>query len=281
MALSPVDIYKDILPKTNCGDCRFPSCLAFASMVVKEKVPLIRCPHIAPVLIEKYQGMLDKQYIEGKYVKRDMSKDALEWSKRRASSVNIKDLHDKIGGDCYKNGDSYFLELRYFTDTIVISRDGISYTNGNSLNVWEQVLIYNHIAKNGRSKPVGKWKAIEEFPNSVSKTVSMRDSVEIPLIERFDGHADELVDAAEYIGGVNITEKERLADRVLLFRPLPRIPIMLLFWEQDKEEGFDARLKLLFDETITEHLDLESMVFLSEKLRQLLCERPFKKGLVR
>ena len=30
-------------------------------------------------------------------------------------------------------------------------------------------------------------------------------------------------------------------------------------------------LKLLFDETVTEHLDIESIVFLSERLRQLLC----------
>jgi hypothetical protein len=280
MALSPVDVYKDILPKTNCGDCRFPSCLAFASMVVKEKVPLIRCPHIDPVLLEKYQEILNKQYIEGKYAKRDMSKDALEWSKKRASSVNIEDLDEKIGGDFYKNDGSCFFELRYFKDTLVIKKNGISYKNGTSLNVWEQVLIYNHIAKNGKSKPIGTWKAIEEFPNSVSKTVAMRDSVEIPLIERFDGHIEELIDAAEHIGGVNVTEKERLADLVLLFSPLPRIPIMLLFWEQDKEEGFDARLKILFDETIVEHLDLESMVFLSEKLRQLLCEWTPEKDLM-
>jgi hypothetical protein len=47
---------------------------------------------------------------------------------------------------------------------------------------------------------------------------------------------------------------------------------MLLFWDQDKKDGFDAGTKLLFDETITEHLDIESILFLSERLRQLLCE---------
>jgi hypothetical protein len=34
--------------------------------------------------------------------------------------------------------------------------------------------------------------------------------------------------------------------------------------------GKHRRLKLLFDETITEHLDIESIIFLSERLRQLL-----------
>jgi hypothetical protein len=33
----------------------------------------------------------------------------------------------------------------------------------------------------------------------------------------------------------------------------------------------DNYQKLLFDETIIEHLDIESIIFLSERLRQLLC----------
>jgi hypothetical protein len=49
------------------------------------------------------------------------------------------------------------------------------------------------------------------------------------------------------------------------------LPIMLLFWDEDRSDGFDAEVKLLFDETITEHLDIESIIFLSERLRQLLC----------
>jgi CO dehydrogenase/acetyl-CoA synthase gamma subunit (corrinoid Fe-S protein) len=27
MALSVVDLYRDILPQTNCGDCRYPTCM--------------------------------------------------------------------------------------------------------------------------------------------------------------------------------------------------------------------------------------------------------------
>ena len=46
---------------------------------------------------------------------------------------------------------------------------------------------------------------------------------------------------------------------------------MLLFWDADSSEGFDAEVKLLFDQTITEHLDIESIIFLSERLRQLFC----------
>jgi hypothetical protein len=59
---------------------------------------------------------------------------------------------------------------------------------------------------------------------------------------------------------------------VLLFRLLPRVLVMLLFWGEDIAEGSKAKVKLLFDETIVEHLDIESILFLSERLMQLLCE---------
>ena len=42
--------------------------------------------------------------------------------------------------------------------------------------------------------------------------------------------------------------------------------------------GFGATIKLLFDETVTEHLDIESIVFMSERLRQLLCAAPDQGG---
>ena len=47
---------------------------------------------------------------------------------------------------------------------------------------------------------------------------------------------------------------------------------MLMFWDEIKSDGFDAEVKLLFDETITQHLDIESIMFLSERLKDLLCK---------
>lgn len=59
---------------------------------------------------------------------------------------------------------------------------------------------------------------------------------------------------------------------MLFLKPLPRVAVMLLFWEEDITEGLRDKVKLLFDETIVEHLDIESILFLSERLMQLLCE---------
>lgn len=44
MALSGLDIFK-LLPKTNCGDCGVPTCMAFAMKLAQKKAELVECPH--------------------------------------------------------------------------------------------------------------------------------------------------------------------------------------------------------------------------------------------
>lgn len=46
MALSGIQIYK-LLPQTNCKDCGFPTCLAFAMKLAAKQVELGSCPHVS------------------------------------------------------------------------------------------------------------------------------------------------------------------------------------------------------------------------------------------
>jgi acetyl-CoA decarbonylase/synthase complex subunit gamma len=46
MALSGIQIYK-LLPQTNCKDCDFPTCLAFAMKLAAKQAELAACPHVS------------------------------------------------------------------------------------------------------------------------------------------------------------------------------------------------------------------------------------------
>ena len=46
MALSGIQIYK-LRPRTNCKDCGFPTCLAFAMKLAAKQVELAGCPHVS------------------------------------------------------------------------------------------------------------------------------------------------------------------------------------------------------------------------------------------
>jgi len=271
MALSVVDIYSKLLPKTNCKQCGHPTCLAFASMVVSEKFPLKNCPYIDQTILGSAEKELEEQYKEGKWTKRDMAQDALNWAKERASSMKLSDLPDRIGGRLIYENDEEMLELPYFKSFLIIHDEKIRHKGGDDLTRWEQVFIFNHMAQGGNSDPTGIWKGFQEFPNTVSKIKSMKEHVEGPLIKQFKGNTKELINAGINMGGQLLKGEQVNADVSLLFQPLPKIPVMLNFWDEDIADDFEAEVKLLFDKTIVDHLDIESIMFLSERIKQLLC----------
>jgi acetyl-CoA decarbonylase/synthase complex subunit gamma len=47
MALTGIQIYK-LLPQTNCKECGFPTCLAFAMKLAAKQVELSTCPYVTP-----------------------------------------------------------------------------------------------------------------------------------------------------------------------------------------------------------------------------------------
>jgi acetyl-CoA decarbonylase/synthase complex subunit gamma len=46
MGMTAIEIYK-LLPKTNCGDCGVPTCLAFAMKLANKQAELSACPHVS------------------------------------------------------------------------------------------------------------------------------------------------------------------------------------------------------------------------------------------
>ncbi len=55
MALTGLDIYK-LLPKTNCKDCGFSTCLAFAMALAQKRVSLDKCPHVTTAAKEALES---------------------------------------------------------------------------------------------------------------------------------------------------------------------------------------------------------------------------------
>ena len=270
MALSVVDLYSKILPKTNCKDCGFPTCLAFAGMVVSKKHPLENCPHIDPVLLDSAKKELEEQYKEGKWLQKDMAQEALEWAKKQAASMTFEDIATRTGASLQTVDNTSTLALPCFNKTLTITKDAICDEQGASLEKHDQTFVYIHMAQGGIKKPTGNLKSFKEFPNTVSKIISMTDHVEAPLKKAFAGKTTLLEKACTAIGGKNVKEQFDSGDLAFEFTAFPKVPVTLLFW--DAEEGFEADVKLLFDETVIDHLDIESIMFLSEHLVKLLTQ---------
>lgn len=276
MALSVVDLYAKILPKTNCKDCGFPTCIAFAGMVVSEKLPLKNCPHIAPELLASAQAELNEQYKEGKWLKKDMAAEALGVAKERAKSIDLKEMAQRTGG-LFQDGKTPgplkgqpHINLPYFNSNLLVSQEKISDAQGNDLTRNEQTFVYIHLASGGTSSPNGNMKSLKEFPNTVSKISSMRDHVEAPIKKAFKNRLPSLEQACIANGGTNVSDRYESPDLAFQFRVFPKVFIVLLFW--DENDGFEPDAKLMFDETVMDHMDIEAVMFMSEHLAQLLTK---------
>lgn len=270
MALSVVDLYSKILPKTNCKECGFPTCLAFAGMVVSQMHPLKNCPHIPPEVLKDAQVELAEQYRQGKWLQKDMALEALAYAREQTSSMKLEHVALRIGGELVTaEGDDY-IQLPYFNTYIRVNNDKVMDDAGQPLTRNEQTFVYIHIASGGIRKPTGVMKSFKEFPNTVSKVVNMEQYVETPIQKRFSSHLDELKSKCIQAGGRDVGDQYDASDLAFHFQVFPKIPVVLLFWDQ--HDGFEADAKLLFDETVIEHLDIECIMFLSEHLCNLLVD---------
>lgn len=269
MALSVVDLYSKILPRTNCKECGFPTCIAFAGKVVSQKYPLENCPHIPKEILEPAQKELAQQYKEGRWLQKDMAQEALEWAKQKASSMKLSDIGQRIGASLETIDDKQRLSLPYFNGHLFIYPDQVTDEQGNLLSPNEQTFVYIHMAQGGQKDPSGNMKSFKEFPNTVSKVSNMRDRVETPLKKAYELDRNLLYKKASAIGGQNISESYNSCDFAIKFVPFPKVPVIILFWNAQDE--FESDVKVLFDETVIEHLDIESIMFLSEHLAGLLA----------
>lgn len=133
----------------------------------------------------------------------------------------------------------------------------------------DQVLLYNYVDSGGGRTPDGTWVGLESLPNSISKVRTLATYCEDVLAqvlgrrERLDAVRAQLP-VADY--------PDTSADLGLVVAVLPMLPLCILFWAEAREESFPARAKVLFDHHVLDILDIESLIFASERMAERIRE---------
>lgn len=266
MAITVMDVLKS-LPRTNCGDCGQPTCLAFATRVIKEGEDLTRCPHLTAAAAPLREAVRAQQ-AAGVGRRRESIAISLEVLQEKVAPLDFAALAQGLGAGCGEEAGRPYLALPYFGDCLQVFKDELRYPPGALADPWDAILLYNYIASRGTAAPSGQWIAYNSLPNSVSKAKTLA-RLEKKLAEHFRGRAALLKKRAAALGGEPVQVGED-ADVQVVFAPLPRVPLLLLFWDAEAAEGFDAQARFLFDATVVHFLDLESMLFLVEHLMERL-----------
>jgi hypothetical protein len=256
MAYKVIDIYRD-LPRTNCGDCGRGSCFSFATAVYLEAFPLESCPHLDPDRNRTMQERLDRGREEGEGRKPASSEQALEALRTSVAAADLATQAARCGGTLA--GDGARVALRFLEDSYWASQDDVVADAGGEPTIWVKIFLLIYLTRASGRDPAGEWVAYRELPNTVSKSRSF-EACAARIAGQFEGDLEGLGRAAARLGGSPL--RFGSADRCYRFQVLPKVALLLLFW--DREEEFPARVSLLLDSLVLDYLDQEAIVFLVE-----------------
>ncbi|MDI6852908.1 MAG: DUF3786 domain-containing protein [Deltaproteobacteria bacterium] len=262
MPISVLDVFK-ILPQTNCGDCGQSTCLAFATRVIKEGESLENCPHL-PAAKAGAAAHIRAQQEQGVGRRRESISIALEAVQEKVAPLDFAVLAPGLGATYGQENGQGFLEFPFFRLPLRVFKNRVQYSPGVQANPWDAIFLYNYIASQG-SKPLsGKWITYQSLPNSVSKVKTL-ERLQREFAAHISGRLSQFRKRAAALQAEPAAMGED-ADYAAIFRPLPKVPVALLFWEAESEENFPAQVRFLFDDTVSDYLDLESLLFLVEGL---------------
>ena len=265
--LTPIDLYR-LTPKTNCRECGFETCLAFATQVIVGQGDLDACRYLDQQALQPFRSRLAEQHEAGIGIRREGFEKTLQFLRHEVMKWPFADIAGSLGARFFQINGEPALELTYFGEPVTVTTEDISSASGAELNPWEKVLLYNYVI-GGAQEPAGVWVGMESLPNSVSKIKSLRAHCEQKLARAFAGKMDQL--AGLVVGlGRELALTEEKADFAADFQILPKLALRILWWDEDLTEGFESRVKFLFDSGVLGTLDLESLLFACEQLTDRL-----------
>ncbi|HHD64102.1 MAG TPA: DUF3786 domain-containing protein [Desulfobulbaceae bacterium] len=261
-----------LTPKSNCGQCGYPTCLAFAVAVTKGGIPAAGCPFIdsdaLPSDLKQGQNTEGLRAVARGQEERDMA--LVAHLKSKLSALDFQRLAGQLGAkwsaDCPD-----MLRFVYLGCSVALGKEQLEVDGRQLIDPRDQILLYNYVAFGGGRFPDGNWVGMESLPNSISKVRTLATYCEQRLGKRFAARGWRLRELCRLVGGTPGPSGQS-ADVGMIVPVLPHVPLYVLFWDEELEDGFKAKVKVLFDHNVMDFLDLESLVFAAERMADRLAE---------
>ncbi len=253
---SPLEMYKH-LPRTNCGDCGIPSCLAFAAAVLKAEKRLDDCPHLDRSLIARLAERLSRQV----NLESIQAEQLLELRKKMQGT----DILSRAGQLGASVGDGTLIVTCLGKDFEV---DGHGNVRSHChTHAWFSLPLLDYVLHSRGETPTGRWVPFRELPTGRRWDPLYERRCEQPLKRIADAHGDLFADLVTMFSGSTAAASFD-ADIAVLLNPLPRVPLLICYWRP--EDGMGSRLHLFFDETAERNLPVSSLFTLATGLVRMI-----------
>ena len=271
--MQPLEFLK-FTPRTNCGECGYPACLAFAAAVTKGGEQPDKCPYV------------DVSELGDEFSTADHGKDGMDgvgrlldekdmalvaYLKEKTSKIDFSKAAEKLGCD-WSGTEKDCLLLQFLGRDTEICHDAVAISRQDVEDPRDQILLYNYVDFGGGDEPKREWVGMESLPNSISKVRTLRVYCEERLATFFTGKTALMKEQAPTLGAVLDENPEQSCSAAFFVSVLPRLPMYVLFWDEEKEDNFPAKVKVLFDAKVMDFLDIESLVFACERMAERWVE---------
>jgi hypothetical protein len=160
------------------------------------------------------------------------------------------------------------LVISLFNREYVAGPQGITGPSGQRPSFDTCIVLFKYILLCPDGKPAGSdWASFRDLKDSGPLTKYFAQEVEHLIAGHFAGRKAALISASQTLGGkppdVNLSY-----DVSMRFEPLSRVPLLLLFNDQDEE--FPAHCAVLFEQRAEAYLDAECLAILGGMLASQL-----------
>ncbi len=185
---------------------------------------------------------------------------------RQVANLDIGSLKDKLGVEV--KGDD--IMIPFFGKPHRISSTGIMGPDGKRPSHSVSVVLCKYLLLCPESEPEeNDWISYKDFKDAAPFVEGFRNNAEIPIARNFSGKIEKLKRASEELGGV-APEVELSYQLPIRFDALPKVPILMLF--NDEDEEFPAQCSLLFQRRAQGYLDMECLAIIGWTLSDYLLQ---------
>ena len=180
--------------------------------------------------------------------------------------LDLNALQDKLGIQVYEGK----AIIPFFGNPYTVSGDGIHGPDGEKPHLSLSVILCKYLLMCPENEPgEADWVSFKDFKDAAPLIHAFATTVTNPISKMFSGRPATLEKDCKKIGGYTPVEAFSY-DVSIKFDVLPKVPLLLLFNDQDEE--FPAQCSVLFERKTEKYLDMECLAMVGMLLYKYLSD---------
>lgn len=142
-----------------------------------------------------------------------------------------------------------------FGESCYVRQNGV-YKDTGKLDTIGSILVVRYLLQAGFEAIRHTWLPYRDLKDGAQFSGFIKTNIEDKIAGAFQGKRTVLQERLSALGATRC-EEEVQGDIALVVHPLPKLPVLCLFWDSDEE--FPASFQFLFDGSASSYLDLEAL----------------------